>query len=396
LAKSKNRFAQLFMERLRRRGWRDAIAYDEARFALHLGGSRFFLLANSYRDWEEARRWDKDRQLDMAVASIFESDFGESFDEVETHLLPVIRSRVQFENHRLMLSPDAPTDSSATGDFRPFCGALAEAVAVDRPNSVHIVNNRQLALWQKSLEKLLTLAIANLGARSPFRFERMSGGFYQAAYGDHYDASRLLLPHLFRALPLSGKPVAVPVSRSKLVVAGTEDRAALEAMADFVDKEIEQETRSLAYLPLILEDEGWVPCAPGQIPVPAIDRLRLRQQLWDAAEQKSLLEKHFEEIGRDVFVATLKGLEEDGRAYSWTTWTAEADSLLPQADAIALVRLGGRESMIRHWSDVARICGPLPLEAGWYPSRYHVERGPSEEEWQKLASCPEPDWFKRG
>jgi hypothetical protein len=69
--KSQHRFAQLFIERLRRRGWRDAIEYDEARFMLHLGEGGALMLANAYRDWEGADEDDRDRQLGIAVASIF-------------------------------------------------------------------------------------------------------------------------------------------------------------------------------------------------------------------------------------------------------------------------------------------------------------------------------------
>jgi hypothetical protein len=377
---NEDRFAKKVMRRLRNRGWQTAIQYDPRRFAIVLAGGNgsTLLLGNAYRDWTRARGVEKSIQLDRATAFAFEPKTSDDFDEVAPRLLPAIRNRTDLENY--WRHPLFATDRTHNAPVvKAFCDALVVGVAVDMPDSIRLVGANQLTTWSRSLDEVLPIAMENLRARNPTRFHRTEHGFYLSSYGDFYDPSRLLLPHVFECLPLRGDPVAVALSWLGMAVAGSEDLQALQAMADFVDEHISKDTRPLSYLPLVLRDREWQPLDCSGPNFAALDRLRVKQSLWDYGHQKTLLEGYFARKGRDVFVATLHALEHKDRIRTWAVWTGEAASLLPEADAIVVRWNGSSHCVVRDWGDIVEFCGPFRIEPGLYPRRYFVETGPGAD-----------------
>lgn len=388
---NEDRFANQVMKRLRDRGWSGSIQYDRDQFALALDGDvgRLFL-HTIFREWSAASPTDKAKELDRAIAFVFGPKTDDNLEQSASLLLPVIRNRAAIVNQWLDPALGMDTDLYE-GAVKPFCDGLAIVVAVDQPTAINLVSQKTIAGWQRPLDELLAIATDNLAKRSPSKFERMDDGFYISSFEDYYDASRLLIPRLFEELPLRGDPVAIAVSRSGVVVAGSEDIEALNTMAGFVESRTAEETRPISNLPLVLRRGQWQPFDCSSSDLAPLDRLRAMQWLQDYANQKALLEPYFERIGRDVFVATLGGLKDGDRIRTWATWTSEAVSLLPEADAVALRK--GDRSMVRRWSDVVEHCGPLTLEPGLYPRRYLVETGPNEDAWERLAQCEHPTWF---
>jgi hypothetical protein len=386
-----DRFAKQAMKQLRDRGWSGSIQYDRAHFALTLDGDvgRIFL-HTIFREWSAASPADKAKELDRAIAFVFEPKTDDSFEESAPLLLPVIRNRAAITNQWLEPALGMDTDLYE-GARKPFCDGLAIVVAVDQPTAINLVSQKTIAGWERPLDELLAIATDNLAKRSPSKFERMEDGFYISSFEDYYDASRLLIPRLFEELPLRGDPVAIAVSRSGIAVAGSEDFEALSAIAAFIESRAEEETRPISNLPLVLRQGQWELFDCSSADLAALDRLRAMQWLRDHADQKALLDPHFERIGRDVYVASLSGIKDGERVRSWTSWASEAVSLLPEADAVALRK--GDRSMVRRWSDVIEHCGPLTLEPGLYPRRYLVATGPNEDAWERLAQCEHPAWF---
>jgi hypothetical protein len=391
---SEDRFAKQVIKRLRDKGWSSGIQYDRQNFALSLdGGTGRIFLHNIYREWSAASRADKSRELDRAIAFMFEPEVVDGFEESAPLLLPAIRNRTGVVSQ--WLDPALGMDRNHyEGALRPFCDGLAIVIAVDQPTAINLVNQNQLSQWGRSLDEVLAIAINNLNTRSLPSFDRFDDGFYCSSFNDYYDASRLLIPRLFEDLSLLGDPVAIAVSRSGIVVAGSEDMDALQAMAAFVENHAEEETRPISNLPLVLRGGEWqlFDCLSPQLA--ALDRLRAVQWLQDYADQKALLDPYFERTGRDVYVATLSGIKDEERVRTWTSWTSEAVSLLPEADVVAM-KNGANRSMVRRWADVIEHCGPLKLEPGLYPRRYLVEKGPDEDAWERLTRCEHPAWFPK-
>jgi hypothetical protein len=270
---------------------------------------------------------------------------------------------------------------------------LAICVGIDRPASFSVVNGGQLAGWSRTLGEALVPALENLRAISPSRFERQESGFYISDYGDWHDSARLLLPHLFEQLALRGQPVAVPLARHCVVVAGSDDPVGLEAMAAFVVAEIDKETRPTAYLPIVLQEGVWRTVDSAMQLPDAIHRLCATQRLWDYGAQLIELERRFQAERRDVFVAPLESLPRGGRVGTWSTWTFEVATLLPRADALVLNRTIRGPALVRSWDDVQAICGHWRAEPYDHPPRYLVEKAPTPQQLAALEATEAPAWF---
>lgn len=389
-----DRFAKKYLSLLRTLGWKDAAVYERDAFLIRLSGpdgQGSIFLHNVFRDWRKALPGERGETLRRAVMSALEMDAHRgTFEETRPLLLPVVRNLSHLVTQRLHASPAQPL-LDLEGVYRPIADTLAVMVAVDGPNSISIVYGEGLKTWGVTLDEALSVAVENLREISPIRFVREDGGFYVSDYGDYHDASRLLLPHLFLALGLKGDPVAVVVSRSAVVVAGSEDPPALEAMAAFVEVVMADETRPIAYRPLVLRDGAW---AVFEAPlVPAIALLSAKQTLWDANEQKAALDSYHERTARDVYVATLEVLEADDRYPTWAIWTFGVDTLLPRTEVVALNPGEVGSVLPRYWRDVEAICGPFEREPETEPPRYRVCDAPSAEQLTRLQAAERPPWF---
>jgi hypothetical protein len=311
---SEDRFAKQVMNGLSERGWSGNIQYDRKRFALILDGTVFFL-HNVHREWSAVSPAQKAKELERTIAFILEPKTTDDFEQSAPRLLPGIRNRSAMVSQ--WLHPALGMDRDRyEGALRPFCDGLAILIAIDQPTAISLINQDTLAKWGRSLEEVLAIATTNLAGRSPPSFELMEGGFYVSCFEDQYDSSRLLIPQLFTELPLRGEPVAIATSRAGIVIAGAEDIDALNAMAAFVERRKEEETRPISNLPLILRGDEWRPFDCSGPDLAALDRLRAMQWLQDYADQKALLEPYLERAGRDVFVATLGGLKVEERIRS--------------------------------------------------------------------------------
>ncbi len=229
-----DRFASRVMQRLRQRGWPHPMRYDRTRFEIGLGGDAGQIhLENIFSDWLKFPKSERAEQLDKAIAFVFEMGADQSWEAVRDNLLPIVRPRVFFENTGLTASHD--WTMGPTFLQKPLAGPLSILLAVDRKHSFATVNTELFDEWGRPFDDVLAIALDNLRARSPCRFERQEGGFYLSNFGDWSDVSRILLPDLFEQLGLKGDPVAISIVREGLVVAGSQDAEALKAMAAFAE-----------------------------------------------------------------------------------------------------------------------------------------------------------------
>jgi hypothetical protein len=383
-------FARRVMDSLRRRGWPHPLRYDPARFEVHLGGDEGAIyLGAVFTDWLKFPMGERSAQLDRAFAFVFEKGGERSWDAVRDRLLPLVRPRVFFENAGLSAEHDwrAP----ATMPMTVVAGPLCVLAAIDRDNSMGMVNQAQLDEWGKPFKEVLAVALENLRARSPCRFVRQAEGFHLSEFGDWYDASRLLLPDLLRLLDLRGDPVAIALVREGLVVAGSADGQALEAMAAFAEATFDEATRPISCAPLVFRDGCWRPFEPMRPALGKIESLWNKQRVRDYAQQGEMLEAHFKELGVDRFVAPLEPIWTDDGLRTWTSWAEGAGAVLPRADAVVLVDARDR-ALPRLWEDVEAIHGPFRPEGMTYPQRYSAP-WPDAEALERLAAVEAPAWL---
>ena len=389
----RDRFARKVSDRIKARGWPGPEPeYFEDTFSLRLDDQHRLFLDNAFKAWSRAKTADKDHQIDVAIGFLFEPRRDATLAEAKAHLLPAIRNRADLTN--LWLAPgNGSVRGAYAGALHPFCRDLVVTLVVDGQSSISYVTRSKLEDWGTSFDDALTVAIENLRSISPCKFEKEPGGYWISSYGDHQDAARLLLPHLFEQLDLLGEPVTVALDRATLLVTGSDDHAAVRNMSTFCENNFGKTDRPLACLPLALRHGQWTPLERGADGHPALDRLRAIQQLRDCAEQKALLDAHNGASGDGPFVAGLRSSVHGGGCDTWAMWKMEIDTLLPRADVIAFSR-GDNEAMEsrwRSWTDVEAQFGLLTQEPDLYPPRYRLREWPRDA-WERIEKLPKPVW----
>jgi hypothetical protein len=393
-ARPEDRFAEQVMHSLREKGWRRPLSYDPRRLEIDLGDEQGVLnLGNIFEGWTGLSRRDRHELLERTVGMVLEleSDEADTFADVAPRLFPVVRNLAHLQGAGLH-GEDQPSLDFAL-PYERVVGPLSALVAVDGVHSIRLVSRDTVNRWGQPFEVLMDRAMANLAARSAANFIEVQEGFYVSSYDDTYDSSRLLMPELFRTLPLRGLPVAVAPLRNTIAVAGSEDMVALNAMAAFVVDALAEASRPIAYAPFVLQGGRWSRFEPQSAELGAVRDLNIRQALWDYGLQTPLLGRYFEASGQEMFVAPLDVAGPAEWAHTWTTWTEGVPAILPKADVLGLTDQAGR-TLMRRWSDVEAVCGAFETDDAFHPPRFRPPAWPSAEEWKRLeAEFPTPhDW----
>ena len=388
LGRPEDRFAKKVMRRLRQRGWPHALYYAPDRFSIESSEGGTFDLGRIFEDWLTYPLFKRQAVLDEALNFVLEAQVKGSYDEVADLLLPVVRHKSEFGGL-------APADGSVSTEapVRPLANPLALALAYDQPYSVQFINQAEVERVGRSFEELYERAVMNLRGRNGGDFAPQAKGYYILDYGDVYVSSRLLQPEIFQSLSLKGEPVVVAAARGVLLVAGSEDTGALEAMARFGLHVVRTDARSIAYQPFVLRNGAWVHFEPGPESPPGIHLLCIAQRIWDDVEQGLKLVDELAERGDDVYVSKLDYLEAEGRFLTFATWPEGRSAILPQAEALFL-QDDRRGSIFRRWEHVEAVCGPFRHEPGLDPPRYRTSQPPSAEAWRRLRSeySPPEGW----
>jgi hypothetical protein len=383
----RDRFAKLITGRLMKAGY-PRPSYDSQAFKLSVPGGADIWLWNAMKAWKRAPKNSKEREIEVLLGSLAEGEELEPFETLSAKLLPMVRSRAQLA--AWTIDPEVAMDGLADVTAA-FCESMAIGIGIDRPSSIQHVGGNQLTGWSRSFDEALSIAIENIRSRSPCKFERMDGGFFLSDYGDFWDASRILLPHLFEQLDLAGDPVAVVMEREAVVVAGSDDRAALNAMAEYVEAELPQADRPVSYRPIMLHQGAWRPMDTSRDGLEALDRLRALEILSNCQLQQKVLEDHLHRQGRDVYVALVDGIRCEGRLKTYSV-TTDVDTLFAEVDAVGLELPGDRRFAVS-WRDFVAICGPFQLEPDVFPDRFLMRWGTAQRREEQLAQCEPVSWL---
>ena len=391
----KDRFAQKVIRRAKARGWAGpAPDYVRQPYSLRFSNEHTLFLDNCFAAWNKSPPADKDRQIDILLGILFEPRHGDRFDTAAPCLLPAVRNRSHLTN--AWLTPGLDKSRGVyDGAMQPMGEDLVVVAVIDTEMTIGYVTQGKLTDWGMALEPVLATALTNLRAISPCKFVREPQGFWISNYGDHHDTARLLLPHLFEQLDLRGEPVAIPLDRAALLVAGADDTAALNAMAAFAEEKYPTLDRPIACAPMVLRQGHWTRFETGAPDLAALNRLGVIQSCRDYAEQKAQLEARHKAEGVDLFVATLDTIGRDGWLETWTTWAVGVDTLLPRADVVVFARRVDErfEQRPRCWAEVETAFGPFTAEPDLYPPRYRLRDWP-DGAWERAEPLRAPAWAK--
>lgn len=378
-------FAAAFVARLREAGDDRAVRYDPEAFELVCSSDRahqIVRLASVYRDYlaspgpQRARCFA--RFVRAALAGRRTGGDEATAEEVLTRLLPRLQTRLHYES--LSLLADTPSGGRPPFAWRPIAEHMALGLVLDFPDHVEEVPTARFEELGIGLDEAFERARVNLERASEEELVVAAPGLFVSAFDDCHDASRLILTEKLRRLPLRGEPVVMVPNRDHLLVAGSDDTAALAAMAS-VSRELMQAPRFLSSIPLCLVDDDYAPFVPAAgHPLHGIfAELRVSQLVDEYAQQKRLLERKHEREGVDVFVASFSGFAAAGdeSAFSYCVWTKDVAALLPRAERIALLDPAGMGApVMAAWEVVAEAAGELMEPLDVYPPRYRVNAFP--------------------
>ena len=355
--REEDRFARMVLDAVHAADPVIRLAYDRDSFELHhvddgAVGQRMFL-SNAFTEYKRLEPAQRDEHIASIVRFVIESRRPAPTGEAALDLLlPVVRARAD------MLAVCAMQD----GEFayarssRPFCETMLVMLAIDTPAAIRMVTDEDLEQLGISFEEALGIAAGHLGERGSHSFGQLAEGTFVTTCGDHYDASRILLPELFTQLPLKGNPVAIVQARSAVLVTGSEDSEGLAMIASFAIEDFSENERAVALNPIELVDGQWRPFTIAPHHPQALRNLVPHQLAWAYDATQNVVQQL---LGEDVFVASALLFGEGDKVATAATWAAGAPTACPVVDAVLIEEDGDFPKLCRSLEDVLKVCGPF-------------------------------------
>jgi len=384
------KFAQIVMQAAKARGYAGSMRFDEPNFRIVMGEGDFINLHNFYHDYCQAARSER-REVIAKYSHLFvRSDIPDAFALARKNLLPVLRAGAFLQAAQLgpMADGSAPNTQFAVSGFSADTVLL---LAYDTEHLTRVLDVKQFETWGVSAQEATAIALDNLRDLAGEKFVPISPGLYASDWNDAYDSSRLLLPDLIHRVA-GQQPVAMIPTRGRMLLSASRSREDLLDLLKYAKSAIETEGRRVSTLMYEFVDGKAVAYTPLDDDVARAQAdLRRTALQEDYAEQKTLLDKLHEGQGTDIFVASymlFKG--EDERMFSIASWTAGADTLLPETDRVLLLELDDKAEVKWRldvtWADLQAIAGHLLVpEPGYQLPRWRVSAFPDAAMMDALA-----------
>lgn len=394
-------FARICADVLRARGEVRSIHFDEKRDRLVVGDApgpvSFIHLLHARPEWEAAPLGARPRVLHRRFWSSIQNETAANQENVLKGVLPRVRDRAWFSAVRRQAELELGADEEAIDDamlpFSPINDELAAHLAYELPSSVTEIGPDRLKAWGLSFEELFERAKENLRAASQAPWEEATPGVFVSPFHDSLDATRVVLPELFTAMKLKGKPVFIAPTHDIVFVTGDDDPEGLQQVAVWTEEAL-LEPRAHTAIAFRLVDGAWERWLPPK-GHPAFAKLKLLALQTTASaysRQKEVLEALLESNGHEILVATLRAFRApSGEVFTACAWQDGLEALLPQTDRIDFVRPGpgNTPSSAKVWSttfDIARKTLPeLMQPIGDLPERWRVKGFPTDAQLEQMA-----------
>lgn len=341
-------------------------------------------LANIYKEFLAVGRHERAQLLHRYCGTLLRPfEVPEEFADASPDLVPMVRPRSLIEFMRL----EALCEGTNWDEMPAI--ALSEhlvvCLAYDLPTRLQFVNQGNLDTWGISLYEAVETARRNLEEK-PCVGASMGEKVYVFTTNDTFDASRMLLVDRIRKLPLEGEPVAIPVCRDSLLLAGADDAEGLAIMAGLADK-MREESRPICTIAHILRGDEWEPWCPAPAN-PSFEAFRLLEMQFRGAEyadQKPLLDRLHVKTGEDAFVASYDVIKLDDKPMSFCVWPDVMRTVLPRTDLVALTDAPGRAKFVP-WDHLAAAVPDRLETLDYHPPRFLTRGFPTPEEIARIGS----------
>ena len=367
--RDEDRFARRLVEAIHAADPAIRVAYDQEQFELrHIDagaqGQRMFL-ANAFAEYQRLDPDGQDDHIANLVRFVRESRKPQPTGEAALDMLmPVVRARADL----LAVMGQQEGDFAYTRSSRAFCETMLVMLALDLPDAIRLVTDEDLAALNVSFEDALGIAVAHLDERGSHNFGQLAEGTFVTTCGDHYDASRVLIPEMFEQLPLRGHPVAIVQARSAVLVTGSEDAEGLAMIAGFALEDFPQNERAVALHPIELVEGDWRPLMLGPQHPDALRNLKPHQDVWAYGATQETVQGL---LGDDIYAASALLVEQDGKAATAATWAAGVPTACPLVDALLIEEDGDFPKLCRSLEDVLKVCGPFEAVTAFpHPPRW--------------------------
>ena len=391
--REEDRFARRVLEAVHAAYADIRLAYDRDGFELrHVDpaatGQRIFL-ANSFAEYCRLEAGERDQHIANVVNFIGESRKpAPTGEDALDMLLPVVRSRADL----LAVCAMQGCDFAYARASRPFCETMLVMLAIDTPAAIRLVTDDDLDDLGLTFDDALGIAVAHLDERGSHSFGQLGEGTFVTTCGDHYDASRILIPDFFTQLPVKGHPVAIVQARSAVLVTGSEDMEGLAMIAGFALEDFDQNERAVALSPIELVDGQWRPFGILPQHPQALRNLVPHQLAWAYNATQQAVQTM---LGEDIYVASALMVDQDGRNATAATWAAGVPTACPLVDALIIAEDGELPMLTRSLDDVLKVCGPFAeVTAFPHPPRWLLPARMTPEQRADLTdNYPEHAFF---
>lgn len=260
--------------------------------------------------------------------------------------------------------------------YKPFVDGLSLRILVGG----QVMPAPWLELWGVAEEDVVERALEQLREKSKDRpFQRLASGIYQSDFQDGLDASRILLPELWKDLfPGQNTFLAVPTP-SRLLVS---PQVLLPKLVEAIDGAF-AESAERVFATIFQSVGGNIMPANLQDPHPIAQPQReLRQSdvLHAYRAQEAVLDPSQGVIGPVGMMRT-----QQGRAISYTLWSEGKPVLLPETDLVVFVNALDKPLGMYVLKTLPRIpeLRGTPVDI-WGPRRVRYEGFPTEEQRSRL------------
>lgn len=340
-------------------------------------------LLNMYQEYLGAQIGERHEVLKRQASGMMQQYVPEVFAQARGRLRPVIRSST--ERGVAYLQVDV-ADGKRDIAFRPLFENLEIGLAYDGEFNIMRLTDAKLAEWNVTFDDAYDIAVDNLRAESAKPFLALKDGVFASQFGDHYDASRLLLTDLLHRQQISGAPVVMVPNRTVLLLTGDRNEAGLQLMLNIAMEE-RAKPRPLPALMLRWSGERWERYEPPGLQ-PKLRELRLQEFAADYRDQEALLSERHKRTGLDIFVGQHMVVQSPtGALRSACAWTEGVGrSLLPKTDVVVLFRPSTNKGAFVPLDELLQVCGHLITQTDHSPARYEARGFPTEEIFQQLNS----------